>query len=368
MKTLSITSVVGARPNFIKMAALMHEMKGRPHIDAQLIHTGQHFSPEMSQSFFDELELPQPDHNLAVSGGTQTEQTAEIMKAVEPLFIARRPDVLIVVGDVTSTLASSLVAAKLGIRIAHVEAGLRSFDRAMPEEINRIITDAVSDFLFVTEPGGEENLLREGVSREKVFFVGNVMIDTLLRFREKASRSAVLDRLGVTPGKYAVATLHRPSNVDDPERLVALIGVLNEIGRRVPVLFPVHPRTQQRLAAMDTPHDNVIAVPPQSYLDFLQLMSNARLVLTDSGGIQEETTILQVPCLTLRENTERPITIERGTNRLVGVRSEDIRRSAIEVLDSPMPSGRLPDLWDGKAAARILDVLEVAVPSAVLAT
>jgi UDP-N-acetylglucosamine 2-epimerase (non-hydrolysing) len=358
MNTLRLTCVVGARPNFIKMAALMHEIRQRPDIDAQLVHTGQHHSPEMSEGFFRDLDIPEPDLNLAVSQGTPTEQTAAIMTSMERVFLDRRPDVLIVVGDVTSTLAASLVAVKLGIRIAHVEAGLRSFDRRMPEEINRIVTDAVADYLFVTEPSGEENLRREGVPAERTYFVGNVMIDTLLRFRDKAKQSDVLERLGLHERQYAIATLHRPSNVDEPKQLTTLLGVLSEISNRLPVVFPVHPRTRQRIEALGLPTPGVQLAPPQGYLDFMRLMSSARMVLTDSGGIQEETTILQVPCLTIRENTERPATIVQGTNRLVGTRPENILKAAHEVIGSAFPANRVPELWDGRAAARIIDILE----------
>jgi UDP-N-acetylglucosamine 2-epimerase (non-hydrolysing) len=358
MKTLSLTCVVGARPNFIKMAALMHEIAKRPTIDAQLVHTGQHHSPEMSDGFFRELEIPEPDLNLAVSQGTPTEQTAVIMTRMEQVFLERRPDVLVVVGDVTSTLAASLVAAKLGIRIAHVEAGLRSFDRAMPEEINRILTDALSDYLFVTEPSGGENLRREGVPAGKIFVVGNVMIDTLLRFRDKAKQSEILDRLKLQERQYAIATLHRPSNVDDTKQLTTLLDVLSKIAARLPVVFPLHPRTRQRIEALRLPAPGVELIPPQGYLDFMRLMSSARMVLTDSGGIQEETTILQVPCLTIRENTERPVTITQGTNQLVGTNPENILNAAYALLDAAFPVDRVPDLWDGRAAVRILDILE----------
>ena len=363
MSIIRATCIVGARPNFIKMAAIVHAMRRRPHFDNQLVHTGQHFSPEVSDSFFKQLDIPHPDINLAVGGGSQSEQTAEIMKRIEPVLLERRPDVLIVVGDVTSTLAASLVAVKLGIKIAHVESGLRSFDRTMPEEINRIVTDAVADFLFTTEPSAEQNLTREGIAREKIFLVGNVMIDTLLRFRAKAAESTVLAQLGLTRGSYAVLTLHRPSNVDDPERLGALLTMLNEIGREIRIVFPVHPRTRQRIEAANLSTTNLLLAPPQPYLDFLRLNSDARLVLTDSGGIQEETTILQVPCLTLRENTERPVTIHSGTNRLVGVNAVDIRKAIHEVLAEPMPSERVPELWDGRAGDRILDILERVAPA-----
>ena len=316
MNSLRVCSVVGARPNFIKIAPLLEEMRSRPGIVPTLVHTGQHFSPEMSDSFFQELGMPQPDINLGVGGGTHTEQTAEIMRRLEGVFLAAVFHVVLVVGDVNSTMAAALVAAKLGIPIAHVEAGLRSFDRTMPEEINRIVTDALSDFLFVSEPSGRKNLLAEGVPERKIFFTGNVMIDTLLRFRATAAQSPVLERLGLRAGGYAAVTLHRPSNVDNPAQLSSLLDVLKAIARDLPVVFPIHPRTRARLEGLST--GDVMCVPPLGYLDFLRLMSEARLVLTDSGGIQEETTILQVPCLTLRENTERPVTIDQGSNRLVG--------------------------------------------------
>ena len=359
---MKLACIVGARPNFVKMAALVEEIRRRPGLEYRLIHTGQHYSPEMSHSFFEELEIPPPDVNLEVGSGTPVAQTAEIMKRIEPVLAEAAPDVVVVVGDVNSTLAGALVASKLDLWLAHVEAGLRSFDRSMPEEINRVVTDAVSDLLFVSEPSGERNLLAEGVPQGKIFFAGNVMIDTLLRFRVKAERSDVLDRLRLEPGGYAVATLHRPSNVDQAGSLAGLMSALADISRSLPVVFPVHPRTAQALSAQSRDREGavsgrILTIPPQGYLDFLHLMSRARLVLTDSGGIQEETTILQVPCLTLRENTERPVTIEQGTNRLVGTNPEKIVEAARVVLDSPPPSGRVPELWDGKASQRILDVL-----------
>lgn len=353
-----IACVVGARPNFMKMAPILREIGRRPGFEARLIHTGQHYSPEMSASFFEELGLPEPDFNLEVGSGTQTGQTAAIMQRLEPVFGELRPDLVLVVGDVNSTMAATLVASKLGIRVAHVEAGLRSFDRTMPEEINRLVTDVLSDYLFASEPSGVANLLAEGVTREKVFLVGNVMIDTLLRSREKAAQSDVLDRLGVQPKGYAVATLHRPSNVDDPARLSALLAMLAEISEELPVVFPVHPRTRGRIGDAAPCNGRLILAAPLGYLDFLRLTSEARIVLTDSGGIQEETTILQVPCLTLRENTERPATIDQGTNRLVGVNPPDILQAARETLAGPGASGRVPELWDGKASERILDVLD----------
>lgn len=355
---INITCIVGARPNFIKMAAIVDALRRRPRFSARLVHTGQHYSPEMSDTFFRDLEIPEPDINLGVGGGSQTEQTANIMLAIEGDLNAYRPDLVLVVGDVNSTMAAALVGAKLCIPIAHVEAGLRSFDRGMPEEVNRLVTDVLADYLFASEPSGVRNLLAEGIARQKIHLVGNVMIDTLLRFREKAAQSGVLSRMQVVSRKYAVVTLHRPSNVDNLDRLGSLLKMLSDLSRSIPVVFPVHPRTRQRIEALGLSHDHLILSAPLSYLDFLHLMSEARLVLTDSGGIQEETTVLGVPCLTLRENTERPVTVEQGTNRLVGVEPKDILIAATTALKNPATGGRIPDLWDGQAAIRILDVLE----------
>ena len=358
MQPIRLTCVVGARPNFIKMAAILDAVDARPALEAQLIHTGQHFSPEMSQTFFEELKLREPDVHLGSGGGSQTQQTAEIMRRIESQLASGQPDALVVVGDVNSTLASTLVAAKLGLPVAHVEAGLRSFDRSMPEEVNRVVTDVLSDYLFVSEPSGVENLRAEGVPEERVFLVGNVMIDTLLRFRERAANSDVHQRLGLEPHQYAVATLHRPSNVDDAARLNSLMQALREVATRLPVVFPVHPRTKKVIehATIDT--SGLTVCPPLGYLDFLHLQSQARVVVTDSGGIQEETTVLGVPCLTVRDNTERPITISEGTNRLIGTNYGDIAPAVDAVLAEPSSSGPAPALWDGKAADRILDVLE----------
>jgi UDP-N-acetylglucosamine 2-epimerase (non-hydrolysing) len=355
---VKITCVVGARPNFIKMAAIVQELRGRPHFSARLVHTGQHFSADMSDSFFEDLELPRPDANLGAGGGSHTQQTAQIMVALESELSANRPDLLLIVGDVNSTLAAALVGAKMEIPIAHVEAGLRSFDRRMPEEINRIVTDVLAEYLFVTEPSGVQNLLAEGVPERKIHLVGNVMIDTLMRFRAKAAASDILDRLEIVPGQYAVVTLHRPSNVDDAEKLSGYLSMLAALSARIPVVFPVHPRTRQRIAADALEGSRIILTSPLSYLDFLRLMSEARLVLTDSGGIQEETTILGVRCLTMRENTERPITIEHGANKLVGTDPARILSIALDTLETKPEPGRIPELWDGKAAGRILDILE----------
>jgi UDP-N-acetylglucosamine 2-epimerase (non-hydrolysing) len=341
----------------------MSELRARPVFAPQLIHTGQHFSADMSDSFFRELEIPEPDVNLGVGSGTHAGQTAQVMLRLEPVFCASRPDALLVVGDVNSTAAAAIVASKMGIPVAHVEAGLRSFDRTMPEEINRILTDAVSDYLFTTEPGAERNLLAEGIPKQKIFFTGNVMIDTLLRFREKAARSRVLERLGLAAGSYAVVTLHRPSNVDDAAGLCQLISMLAELGRRLPVVFPVHPRTRARMASAGIAPCGLILTEPMGYLDFLRLIGGSRLVLTDSGGIQEETTILGVPCLTLRDNTERPVTIEMGTNRLVGTNPAAALKFALETLDAAPRPAAPPPLWDGKASGRIVDVLERSLAS-----
>ena len=354
---MQISAVVGARPNFMKMAPILEEVRRRPRVSARLIHTGQHYSPEMSATFFDELGMPPPDVNLEAGGGSHTEQTAAIMLKLEGEFAAHRPDLVLVVGDVNSTMAATLVAAKMGIPVAHVEAGLRSFDRSMPEEINRLVTDALSDYLFASEPSGVENLLAEGVPREKVHLVGNVMIDTLLKFRGRAAESNVLERLGLKSKSYAVTTLHRPSNVDDAAHLVPLVLMLGEIARRLPVVFAVHPRTRARMEAAGIHDSGLILTPPLGYVEFLRLTSEARLVLTDSGGIQEETTILGVPCLTLRENTERPVTLTEGTNRLVGTDPACILLAVRDVLDAPPLSARPPQFWDGRASARILDVL-----------
>lgn len=366
-KQLKIANVVGARPNFMKVAPLLEAFKRRD-MDVLLIHTGQHYSEEMSRLFFEELKIPTPDINLEVGSlGSSTVQTAEIMKRFEPVILDNAPDVVLVVGDVTSTMACALVASQLGVKIAHVEAGLRSFDRTMPEEVNRILTDALSDYLFVTERSGLKNLEREGIENHKVFFVGNVMIDTLSQNLERSKNSRILEKMRLIDGEYALVTLHRPSNVDDPKALRQLLQTLRTIAQELPVIFPVHPRTRERIAALNGEyvktdsshqgHDNTLhLVPPAGYLDFLRLMACAKIVLTDSGGIQEETTILQVPCITLRENTERPITVEVGTNRLVGTDPEAILSGFREAVNSKS-KGRIPELWDGRAAERIADIL-----------
>jgi UDP-N-acetylglucosamine 2-epimerase (non-hydrolysing) len=354
-----IVVVAGARPNFMKIAPLLHEIGRRGTLDTFLVHTGQHYDNAMSDGFFRELGIQEPDTNLGVGSGSHAEQTAEVMTKMEAILLEQRPDAVLVVGDVNSTLAATIASVKLGIPVAHVEAGLRSFDRAMPEEINRLLTDAVSTWLFVSEPSGEANLLREGTDPACIHFVGNVMIDTLLAQLDRARALDTVERLGLSARGYAILTLHRPSNVDDPARLSELFDVLEEIQQRLPVVFPVHPRTaeaiQTRLGGRTL---KLRATPPLGYLDFLRLMADARLVLTDSGGIQEETTVLGVPCLTLRVNTERPATVEQGTNRIVGNDPRVIRSEVAKVLESESREPRIPDLWDGKAAGRIVDVLE----------
>jgi UDP-N-acetylglucosamine 2-epimerase (non-hydrolysing) len=357
-RLVRFTAIVGARPNFVKMAPILEEAGLRSNFQYRLIHTGQHYSPEMSASFFDELKMPAPDVNLEIGSGSHAAQTAAAMLGLEAELNADRPDLVLVAGDVNSTMAAALVASKLGIPVAHVEAGLRSFDRRMPEETNRLVTDVLSDYLFASEPSGVTNLLAEGVARDKIFLVGNVMIDTLMRFRDKAAQTGILERLGVTSKSYAVATLHRPSNVDGMEHLLSLVDMLTKLSRHLPVVFPVHPRTRERMESAGIVDCGLTLTEPLGYLEFLRLTSEARLVLTDSGGIQEETTILQVPCLTMRENTERPITVEQGTNRLVGMDSKNILQAALDTLAAPPRALPPPDLWDGRASVRILDILE----------
>ena len=359
---LRIINVVGARPNLPKIAPLMREMRRHAEIEPILVHTGQHYDEKLSDIFFRQMGIPAPDVNLEVGSGSHAAQTAEVLKRVEPVLIAKKPDVVVVVGDVNSTIAVSLAAAKLGIRVAHVEAGLRSFDRTMPEEINRILTDAIADLLFVTEEDAIEHLLKEGRPRSAIHFVGNVMIDSLLHFLPIAQKSGIGRELGLiddqTWRRFAVLTLHRPSNVDSLDKLTELMSAMDALAREMPVIFPVHPRTKQRLAdAGAKHHPQLRLIDPVGYLDFLCLLSKATLVLTDSGGIQEETTALGVPCLTLRQNTERPITISQGTNLLVGTDPTQIINAANKILAGKSKAGRIPPLWDGKAAERIVEIL-----------
>ena len=360
---MKIVSIVGARPNFMKIAPLVSAFQQTPAVEHLLVHTGQHYDDALSGSFFRELGIPKPDINLEVGSGSQAYQVAETLKRLEPVLLEHQPDVLLVVGDVNATVAAALAAAKLGIPVAHVEAGLRSFDDTMPEEINRKVTDVLSRFLFASEASGVDNLTREGVAAERIFLVGNVMIDTLLRHRRAAAGSSVLRTLHLQDGAgqplpYAVLTLHRPANVDHPEVLRRLLRAVVEIQPGLPVLFPVHPRTRARLQALaGDPFGGLILLDPLGYLDFLRLMDCARLVLTDSGGIQEETTVLGVPCLTLRENTERPATLTHGTNQLVGLDPGRIVAAGRAALQGGRQPGRCPPLWDGHAAERIVEIL-----------
>jgi UDP-N-acetylglucosamine 2-epimerase (non-hydrolysing) len=356
---IRILAVVGARPNFMKIAPLLRELQAREGIETTLVHTGQHYDAAMSSDFFRDLGIREPDVNLEVGSGSHAAQTAQVLVGIEKLLVEQPPSAVLLVGDVNSTVAASLAAAKLLIPVAHVEAGLRSGDRTMPEEINRLVTDCLSTWCFTTEPAGDENLRREGVPEEKIHHVGNVMIDTLRANEARAGELDTVDRLGLEPGRYALLTLHRPSNVDDPDKLAALFAVLEEIHRELPVVFPVHPRTRgaiEKLLGGKSPKLRLL--DPQGYLDFLRLMIDARVVLTDSGGIQEETTALGVPCLTLRDNTERPITVDVGSNVLVGSDPEALRKAARAVLDGQAKKGSVPELWDGHASARIADVLE----------
>jgi len=353
----------------MKIAPLMEEMGNSPQISPLLVHTGQHFDPKMSQYFFDDLGIPKPDINLEVGSGSHVEQIATIMQRFEPVVLREQPDIVLVVGDVNSTIACALTAVKLGVRVAHVEAGLRSFDRSMPEEVNRVLTDSISDYLFTTEERAKENLLREGIAPEKIHFVGNVMIDTLLKFKEKALASRVLDQLDLTRQGYCLATLHRPGNVDSREVLEQIFKAFQVIGESMPVVFPCHPRTQEKLIEFNPTirtasregglcwNKGVLVCDPVGYLDFMKLMINSKVVITDSGGIQEETTILEVPCLTVRPNTERPVTISHGTNKLIGNNKDDIIREALSVAKGKGTAQTTPPLWDGKATGRILQVL-----------
>ena len=359
---IKICLVAGARPNFMKIAPLMRTMRNYPEIQPFLVHTGQHYDEKMSNLFFNELQIPRPDIHLEIGSHSQAVQTAKIMVAFEQVLLKEQPDLVLVVGDVNSTIGCALPSVKLHIPVAHVEAGLRSFDRKMPEEINRVLTDAISEYLFVTEPSGKQNLLREGVPEERIYCIGNVMIDTLLANKTRAAESSVLERLRIIPKEYALLTLHRPSNVDIRETFLRILDALEDIQNSLPIIFPVHPRTQKRLAEFGLAKrieamSNVQLIAPLGYLDFLKIMSEAKVVLTDSGGIQEETTILGVPCVTLRETTERPITIEQGTNIVVGTCTERIIAETMGILRSWKDSLCRPDLWDGKAAERIVTIL-----------
>lgn len=359
---LRILNVVGTRPNLVKMAAVLRAQRARPKaIEPLLLHTGQHRDDDMSGRFFAEFDLPAPDVTLQCAGGSQAEQIGRLLTQLPPLFADLRPDRVLVVGDVNSSAAAALAAATQRLPIAHVEAGLRSFDRRMPEELNRIVVDAVSDLLFASEPSAVANLTREGHAADRIHHVGNVMIDTLVHLRSRAAADRAADAMGLA-GRYAVLTLHRPSNVDDSAVLGPLLQALGEVSRRLPIVFPVHPRTRQQmdragLAAMLGQFPGLRATPPIGYLEMLGLMAGAAMVLTDSGGIQEETTYLGVPCLTLRETTERPATVDEGTNRVIGTAPQRVVNEIDRLLNGDRPPRRCPALWDGKAAERVVDCL-----------
>jgi UDP-N-acetylglucosamine 2-epimerase (non-hydrolysing) len=369
---MKLLCVVGARPNFVKIRAVLRSLAARESFETLLVHTGQHRDPRLSDVFFRQLAIRQLDVTLDVGPGTQTEQTAEIMRRFERVLDAEQPHGVLVVGDVNSTIACALAASKFRLRepfawdgrsrarplLIHVEAGLRSFDDDMPEEINRRLTDSLSDFLFVSEPAGLDNLAREGVPDERVHFVGNVMIDTLLAAREQAERSSILEELGLADSEYGLLTLHRPGNVDDPRTLRALFASLDRVASALQLVFPVHPRTRARLAEAGIllSAERWTLTDPVGYLESLRLQSKARVVLTDSGGVQEETTALGIPCVTLRDNTERPCTVSEGTNVVAGTTRDGILRAFDEAMRHPR-GGRMPDRWDGKAADRIAEIL-----------
>lgn len=350
---MRILHVVGARPNFMKVAPVMHAFAKRPEAQPCLVHTGQHYDANMSDIFFTQLQIPAPDVNLEVGSGSHAQQTAEIMKRFEPVVLERKPDVVLVYGDVNSTVAATLVCSKIGIRVGHVEAGLRSFDRTMPEEINRMVTDRLADLLFTPSEDGDVNLRNEGTPEEKIFRVGNVMIDSLIRLLPTA---AAYPRNGY-PERYALVTLHRPSNVDDMQTLEGILESILEVSRGMTVVFPVHPRTRQRLASSKLNLSSLKLLEPLPYLEFLALQRRATVAITDSGGIQEETTYLGVPCLTLRENTERPITVTLGTNVIVGQNRKKLSAELAKIIEGRAKKGTIPPLWDGRAGDRIADII-----------
>ncbi|MDE2270365.1 MAG: UDP-N-acetylglucosamine 2-epimerase (non-hydrolyzing) [Xanthomonadaceae bacterium] len=358
MQRLKVDLIAAARPNFMKVAPLLHALHGQAWCRVRLVHTGQHYDANMSEAFFRDLRLPAPDLHLGVGSGSHAEQTANVMLAYERACIEARPDLIVVVGDVNSTVACALVATKLSIPVAHLEAGLRSRDRRMPEEINRLVTDAVANILWTPSPDADENLIAEGVPPAKISNVGNIMIDSYELMRERIQASGTRGQLGLADGRYGVVTLHRPSNVDEPTALAALVAQLVDISARMPLAFPVHPRTRKNLEAFDLWTTLVDApglkvIEPLGYVDFMNLVCGARLVITDSGGVQEETTYLGIPCLTLRTTTERPITVTEGTNRLVAL--DDLGSAVEEILCGRWPPGSKPALWDGHAARRVVD-------------
>jgi UDP-N-acetylglucosamine 2-epimerase (non-hydrolysing) len=362
LKAIKIINIVGARPNMMKMAPLIAQMRKHKNINFKLVHTGQHYDVCMSRIFFDQLSLPRPDIYLGVGSGSHARQTSRVMSGLEKVFIDERPDLVIVVGDVNSTLAAAIAAVKLHIPLAHIEAGLRSFDRLMPEEINRLVTDSVSDYLFAPSQDAVKNLNDEGLSKEKIFFVGNIMIDTLLRFKQMAGKRDILKRLNLKKCGYALITLHRPSNVDNKGDVLRIFNALKEIQKKIKIVFPMHPRTRKmalrhKLFNFLKGMQNLMVVPPLGYLDFLKLMVDTRIILTDSGGIQEEATALRVPCLTLRDTTERPVTLTLGTNILVGKDTGKIIEMAEKRISGGGVATDIPKLWDGMTAQRIIAIL-----------
>ncbi|MFB0527744.1 MAG: non-hydrolyzing UDP-N-acetylglucosamine 2-epimerase [bacterium] len=365
IKQRKIFLVAGARPNFMKIAPLWKELKKFPsRFSSYIIHTGQHYDYEMSRIFFKNLGLPRPHFYLGVGSASHASQTAKIMARFEKVVCRQMPDIVVVVGDVNSTLACSLVSAKLKVPLAHVEAGLRSFDREMPEEINRVVADTLSDYLFTTCEDANQNLRREGISKEKIFFVGNVMIDTLLSLKREAQRRNTWESFGLKKKGYALLTLHRPENVDKKEVFVNILEAFRKVGNHIPIIFPVHPRAAKQVRKFkleryfsSQPNSGIYRIKPLGYIDFLNLMCNSKFVLTDSGGIQEETTVLNIPCLTLRKNTERPVTVKQGTNIVVGSDAHRIVREATKIVNGKEKKGRIPPLWEGEAAQRIMKVL-----------
>ena len=355
--------VAGARPNFVKIGSLMREFKRhKKYFRVSLVHTGQHYDFGMSEVFFQNLKIPKPNIYLNVGSASHATQTAKIMTAFEKVVLKEKPDLVIVVGDVNSTLACSLVASKLNVKVAHVEAGLRSFDRTMPEEINRIVTDSLSDYLFVSEESGIRNLRREGIDSKKVYFVGNVMIDTLLLNMSKINKSNILHRISVKPSTYAVLTLHRPNNVDSEEALSEIYDILSVISQQIKIVYPIHPRTKKMIRVHKflkkfEKLKNLLIIDPLGYADFIKLVKMSRFVLTDSGGIQEETAVLKIPCLTMRQNTERPVTLRKGTNYLVGRNKPKIMKIVRKILNGKSKKGTIPKFWDGKTAERIISYL-----------
>ncbi len=372
MKKTCILSVVGARPNFMKMAPILRQLSNCADFESRLVHTGQHYDESMSRVFFHDLKMPNPDFNLNVGSASHAVQTAEIMRRFEKVCESIKPDLVIVAGDVNSTLACSLTATKLEISVAHIESGLRSFDRSMPEEINRIVTDSISDLLFTTEESGNKNLRREGITEEKIQFVGNTMIDSLVHCRELLDRTPLDGPLAALDGApYLLATIHRPSNVDEPSKLLKVLEILESASQMAPLFFVTHPRTQSRLQQLK-PNVGMVDInggmpkiqrgfiyllPPLAYLDFLRLVSNSKAVLTDSGGVQEETTFLGIPCLTMRNNTERPITVDLGTNQIVGLEHGKILLCLKRIIDGCWQNASKPPLWDGRAAERVVGVI-----------